>query len=173
MPHPSLAGLTVAEVCPYACNLCDERCSSPLDLETEPSLSADFLAAYRDKPVNHTCVAHLWIDAVRPTLRTPQTEMLARTTLATALMSVLENTRLILSVARNPAGLACRADLIYRSGRWSRSGSHRRSPAPRARLHWAICHLQCRTGRLKPSPRLESSLKPHYNPPITCKPDAP
>ena len=106
LPHPSLAGRTIAEVCPNACNLCDERCSSPLDLETEPSFSADFLAAYRDKPVNFTCLAHQWIDAVRLTLRTSQTAMLARTTLATALMSVLENTRLNLVSCAQPR-LSC------------------------------------------------------------------
>jgi len=164
LPHPSLAGRTVAEVCPYACNLCDERCSSPLDLETEPSSTADFLAAYRDKPVNHTCVAHLWIDAVRPTLGTPQTAMLARTTLATALMSVLENTRLNL-VSCAQSRRSCVPSRPYlqiwalEPLRESPAQSCPEGAAPLGHLPFAVPHWPIET---KPSARelAEATLQP-------------
>ena len=68
--------LTIGDLCPQSCGLCDERCerrapSTPLDAPPVPpsDLSAGeraaWLAAGRERPNDHRCIVDHWVDAVR------------------------------------------------------------------------------------------------------------
>ena len=123
LPHASMSGRTIGDLCPESCNLCSPWCS--IELQQAPSAikssaiikpsaqwSPNQLAASRGKQNNNSCVAAHWVDAVRKTSKAgPKT----RTTLAKALLTILEDKLLHLSSCSTVPPVCLRGKLRVQS----------------------------------------------------------
>ena len=102
LPHASMSGRTISDLCPQSCNLCNAWCEQqhnqhqPRD---SPTWSQRQLAASREKPNNNSCVAAHWVDAVRTSVQSKGglQPRLERTMLAKALLHTLDDELLHLS----------------------------------------------------------------------------
>ena len=102
LPHTSMSGRTIGDLCPQSCNLCNAWCDQQQDQDQprdSPSWSQRQLAASRQKPNNNSCVAAHWVDAVRTSVQSKGGRQpgLERTMLAKALLHTLDDELLHLS----------------------------------------------------------------------------
>ena len=99
-------GLTLGDLCPMSCDLCDARCEQRRPVLQPPPRSPAELAAGRERPNNASCLVDQWIDAARAVHQSGA--VLTRRGLARALLSVLDDEGLHLATCTS-SRLICQA----------------------------------------------------------------